>query len=150
MPACDGERFLRRTWALTHPTCMDRRVEVYFDGECPLCRREIAMLRRIDRHGAIRFTDIASPGFDPESVGVDYATLMARIHGRRANGELIEGVEVFRELYAAVGFRRLVALTRLPGIAQLLHLGYLLFAKNRFRLTGRCEGDVCQRPAAAA
>lgn len=129
---------------------MENRVEVYFDGECPLCRREVDMLRRLDRKHAIRFTDIAAPGFDPETVGVDYPTLMARIHGRRANGDLIEGVEVFRELYAAVGFRRLVALTRLPGIAQLLDLGYRLFAKNRFRLTGRCEADVCERPTAAA
>lgn len=108
------------------------------------------MLRRLDRRQAIRFTDIAAPDFDPQPVGVDHATLMARVHGRRANGELIEGVEVFRELYAAVGFRRLVALSRLPVIAQLLDLGYHLFAKNRLRLTGRCEGDVCERPAATA
>lgn len=108
------------------------------------------MLRRLDRRDAIRFTDIAAPGFDAASVGIDHASLMARIHGRRANGELIEGVEVFRELYSAVGFRRLVSLTRLPGIAQLLDLAYHLFAKNRLRLTGRCEAHVCERPTAAA
>ncbi len=33
-------------------------VEVFFDGECPLCMREIRMLRRLDRKDRIRFTDI--------------------------------------------------------------------------------------------
>lgn len=54
------------------------------------------------------------------------------------------GVEVFRRLYAAVGFGPLAALTRLPGVAQLLDLGYRWFAKNRLRLTGRCADGACE------
>ncbi|CAN5531408.1 DUF393 domain-containing protein [soil metagenome] len=135
---------------------MENRVEVFFDGECPLCRREIDMLRRIDRESRIRFTDIAAPGFDPKAFGLelDHAALMARIHGRRANGELIEGVEVFRELYAAVGFRRLVALSRLPIVRDVMNLGYRFFAKNRLRLTFRkapdCDTGVCKTHEQAA
>jgi predicted DCC family thiol-disulfide oxidoreductase YuxK len=122
--------------------------EVFYDGACPLCMREIAMLRRLDRRGRIRFSDIAADGFDAQArTGVDYAELMARIHGRLADGTLVTGVEVFRRLYAAVGFGPLVALTRLPGVAQLLELGYVWFAKNRLRLTGRCEDGTCAVPA---
>jgi hypothetical protein len=69
---------------------------------------------------------------------------MARIHARLPDGTLVEGVEVFRRLYAAVGFRPLVAITRLPGVAQLLELAYVLFARNRLRLTGRCTADACE------
>jgi predicted DCC family thiol-disulfide oxidoreductase YuxK len=57
---------------------------------------------------------------------------------------------VFRQLYAAVGFGRLVAVSRVPGISHLLRLGYHLFAKNRLRLTGRCADAGCQLPAARA
>lgn len=113
-------------------------VEVFFDGECPLCMREINMLRRRDRANRIIFTDIAAPSFDAAAVGIDYPTLMKRIHARLPSGELIEGVEVFRRLYGAIGFGALVALTRLPVVSQLLDLAYELFAKNRLRLTGRC------------
>jgi len=52
-------------------------------------------------------------------------------------------VEVFRHLYSAVGFGRLVSLTRLPVVREALHVGYLLFAKNRLRMTGRCMEDIC-------
>jgi predicted DCC family thiol-disulfide oxidoreductase YuxK len=66
-----------------------------------------------------------------------------RIHARLADGTIVEGVEVFRRLYAAVGFPRLVAITRLPGLAQRLDLGYRWFARNRLKLTGRCAEGAC-------
>lgn len=128
-------------------------VEVFYDGECPLCMREIRMLQRLDRAGRIGFVDIAHPEFDARSVGVAWGTLMERIHGRLPDGTLIEGVEVFRRLYAAVGFRRLVAMSRWPLVSQMFDLAYLVFAKNRLRLTGRCADAGCEvhaRPSALA
>jgi predicted DCC family thiol-disulfide oxidoreductase YuxK len=121
----------------------DFDIEVFYDGACPLCSREIDMLRRRDRRGRIRFTDIAAREFDAATVGTSWDALMARIHGRLPDGTLVEGVEVFRRLYAAVGFARLVRLSRAPGLSHLLELGYHLFAKNRLRLTGRCEDGAC-------
>jgi len=119
-------------------------VEVFFDGDCPLCRREIAMLQRLDARNAIAFTDIAAPGFDAAAIGKTHADLMARIHARLPDGSFVEGVEVFRRLYAAVGFERLVALTRLPGISSACDLAYHVFAKNRLRITGRrCDDTTC-------
>lgn len=121
--------------------------EVFFDGACPLCRREIALLRRLDRgRGRIRFTDIDAPDFDPAAIGRTHAELMAEIHGRLPDGSLVTGVEVFRQLYAAVGFGLLVAITRLPGIRFVLDAAYALFAKNRLRLTGRCTAESCELP----
>lgn len=116
-------------------------VEVFYDGDCPLCVREINMLKRLDRKQRIRFTNISTAEFDPTDTGLDWLTLMDRIHGRLPDGTLIEGVEVFRRLYSAVGFGPLVSLTRIPGISHLLDLGYHLFAKNRLKLTGRCVKD---------
>jgi predicted DCC family thiol-disulfide oxidoreductase YuxK len=106
----------------------DFAIEVYYDGECPVC---------------IRFVDITAPGFDPEQVGVPWEDLMDRIHGRLPDGTLVEGVDVFRCIYTAIGFSRIAALTRLPGIAQLLEVGYRAFARNRLRVTGRCRDDAC-------
>ncbi len=118
-------------------------VEVFHDGACPLCAREMRWLRRLDRHQRIRFTDISDPAFDPASTGLTFETLMARIHGRLPDGPVIEGVEVFRQLYAAAGFAKLAAFSRWPGVAQVMSAGYWLFAKNRLRLTGRCADRQC-------
>ena len=119
----------RPTWTL----------EMFHDGDCPLCNREVAMLRRLDKARRIKFTDIAGLGFDPSVYGKDLGTLMAEIHARRPDGSWIRGVEVFRQLYSEVGFGCLVNLSRLPVLSQVVGLGYRVFAKNRLRLTGRCN-----------
>ena len=101
---------------------MNFQIEVFYDGDCPLCLREIQFLRWLDRKNNIRFTDIAADTFNSDSVGISWETLMAKIHGRLPDGTIIEGVEVFRYLYSAVGFGLLVWPTRLPGISHLLDL----------------------------
>ncbi len=121
--------------------------EVFYDGECPLCMREIRMLQRMDRRSRIRFTDIAATDFDPATVEKTQPELMEEIHGRLPDGTLVSGVEVFRRLYAAVGLGAPVALTRLPGVSHALEAGYRVFAKNRLRLTGRCADGVCEVPS---
>lgn len=126
-------------------------VEVFYDGECPLCMREIRTLRRRDHAEKIQFTDIAAPDFDAGQHGTTQAALMDKIRGRLPDGTWIEGIEVFRRLWGAVGFRRLVTLSRLPGISHVLRGMYHLFAKNRLRLTGRCGPDgSCALPSGRA
>ncbi|QEG02363.1 hypothetical protein Mal15_64500 [Stieleria maiorica] len=122
----------------------DWQVEVFYDGECPLCLREIKLLRRLDRKHRIRFTDIADPSFSSASYGMTTNDFMDEIQGRLPSGEWITGVEVFRRLYAAVGLKPIVSLTRLPGISHGLEFGYRVFAKNRLRWTGRCDDGTCR------
>jgi predicted DCC family thiol-disulfide oxidoreductase YuxK len=118
-------------------------IEVFYDGGCPLCRREINMLMRRDQRRRIRFTDIDADSFNETDSGRSRDELMARIQGRLPDGTWIEGVDVFRRLYTAIGFGWLVSMTRLPVVSQLLDFGYRVFAKNRLRLTGRCSAESC-------
>lgn len=118
------------------------RVALYHDGGCPLCRREVAWMRRLDRgRGRVRFVDIADPAFDPTAAGRDRDTLMARIHARLPDGTWIEGVEAFRRVYGALGLGWVVAPTRLPGVRRLLDLAYQRFARRRYRR--RCDEGAC-------
>lgn len=129
---------------MSQPKKAGWQVEVFYDGECPLCLREIKMLRRMDRENGIRFTDITDPSFRPADYGKTMQDFMDEIQGRLPDGTWIVGLEVFRRLYSAIGLRPLVRLTRLPGIAHGLELGYRLFARNRLRLTGRCKTGACE------
>ena len=124
------------------------RINVFYDGACPLCMREIGMLRRRDKHHRIRFTDIADPSFDATAWGRTQAEFMARIQGQLSDGRWIDGVEVFRQLYSAVGLGALLAVTRLPGISYVAERVYDVFAKNRLRITGR--KNACTTDGACA
>lgn len=120
-------------------------LEVFYDEDCPLCKREVQLIRYMDRLNKILFTNIADPEFDAQKYGKTFDELMDEIHARLPDSRWVRGVEVFRKIYTIVGFRWLVFFTRLPGLSHLLELFYRIFARNRLRLTGRCnhQNSVC-------
>jgi predicted DCC family thiol-disulfide oxidoreductase YuxK len=116
-------------------------LEILYDGDCPLCSREIAGLRRLDRKGRLSFVDIAPSGFDPSRYGLDRAAVMGRIHAVLPDGRMVEGMEVFRRAYGAVGLGWLLAPSRWPGLRRVFDAAYRVFARNRLRWTGRREAS---------
>lgn len=124
---------------------------LFYDGECPFCVREVRWLLRRSREGRLGAIDIAAPDFDAAAFGGTPESFMARIHGRRGDGTMVVGMQVFREAYAAVGLGWLVAPTGWPILRPLFDAGYRWFARNRVRLGrmfGRgCEGGRCAIPA---
>lgn len=129
---------------------LQSRIEVFFDGDCPLCKREVTFLTKRDKHRRIIATDIAHADFDASKFERSHEEFMATIQGRLADETWISGVEVFRNLYAAVGFTRLVRISRFKPLAWILDLSYAFFAKHRLRLTGRCASAACSIPGTAA
>lgn len=113
----------------------DQRIEVFFDGACPICSREMAIVRKLDRNDEIACTDIAARDFDATGLGLDAEALNRQIHGRLGDGRIVTGVEVFRQVYGLLGFRRWVALSRRPWIARVLERLYAVFAKHRQTIT---------------
>ncbi|KAG5522893.1 hypothetical protein RHGRI_034891 [Rhododendron griersonianum] len=73
------------------------KVKMLYDGECPLCMREVNMLRERDKqYGAIKFVDISSDEYSPkENQGLDYETVMGRIHAILSDGTVVTDVENF-------------------------------------------------------
>ncbi|MHC4217107.1 MAG: thiol-disulfide oxidoreductase DCC family protein [Planctomycetota bacterium] len=113
------------------------------DGACPLCRREAALLQRLDRgRGRLVLEDIARPGYEPSDLGRTMDQLMGSIHGVLPDGTIVTGMEVFRRAYAAVGLGWLLAPTGWPGLRPLSDRIYRWFARNRLRITGRWS-DSC-------
>ncbi len=122
-------------------------IKILIDGECPLCRREADLLRRLDDdRGYIAMEDITARDFDPTHYGRNLDELMGQIHGVLPDGRIVTGVEVFRRAYAAVGYGWLLAPTTWPVLRPLADAFYRVFARYRLRLPGRragCESDRC-------
>lgn len=106
------------------------QVEVWFDGGCPLCRREIAMMQRLDRAGKIRFIDLTSADACP----LDPAVMLARFHARE-DGVMLSGAAAFAAMWRAIPLLRPLGLAaRPPAITALLEWAYVRFLKIRPRL----------------
>jgi predicted DCC family thiol-disulfide oxidoreductase YuxK len=106
----------------------------------------MGFLQKLDRKRRIQFTNIAAEDFDVATTGIPWSTLMEKMHARLPDGSFVTGVEAFRRVYAALGLGPLVWLSRAPGLRALLDVAYAKFAKNRLRLTGRCDSAGCTLP----
>lgn len=107
-------------------------VKVWYDGACPLCLREIALMRRLDRRGAISFVDVAA-GADP-SCPVDRAQLLARFHAEE-DGRILSGAAAFAAMWRAIPMLRPLGLAaRHPLVLRMLEAAYLRFLRLRPRL----------------
>jgi predicted DCC family thiol-disulfide oxidoreductase YuxK len=104
---------------------------VWHDGGCPLCRREIALMRRLDRRGKIDFVDVVQL---PEALcPIDRATMLARFHASE-NGQLLTGAAAFVAMWRAIPLLRPLGLAaRLPWLLAKLERLYSAFLRFRPR-----------------
>ena len=109
-------------------------VTLFHDGHCPFCQREVAWLEQHPRRERIRLIDIQADDFDAAAWGCSFEAMMGRLHLADAKGAWFVGMDASRALYAVLGYRRLVGLTMLPGLAWCFDRGYAFFARYRVRL----------------
>jgi predicted DCC family thiol-disulfide oxidoreductase YuxK len=127
------------------------KIKLLYDGDCPLCLREVNFLQRQDGgRGIVQFVNIADDAYDPaDHGGIDFETAMGRIHAVLADGTVIKNVEVFRQIYSFLGLGWIYAPTRWPVIGPLIDKLYDIWADWRLKVTGRpsLKTLVAQRQA---
>ncbi len=107
-------------------------VTVWYDGACPLCIREIALMRRLDGTAAIDFVDVAPEG---AACPIDRQLLLARFHAREGNGPILDGAAAFAAMWRAIPLLRPLGLmARNAWILAALERLYTVFLRVRPRL----------------
>ncbi|MGK7954763.1 MAG: thiol-disulfide oxidoreductase DCC family protein [Crocosphaera sp.] len=136
------------------------KVELLYDGDCPLCMREVRFLQKKDQgRGLVNLVDIADENYNPDDhFGVDYQSAMGRIHAILPDGTILTDIEAFRHVYEVLGMGWVYAITKLPIVGKVANWAYSIWAKLRLPLTGRpdletiiaqrnptkkCNSDVC-------
>lgn len=115
------------------------QIKLLYDGECPLCMREVEFLQKKDRgRGLIKFVDISDRNYNPaENAGIDFETAMGTIHAILPDETIITNLEVFRRVYTILGMGWIYSFTRLPVIGAIADRIYGIWAKWRLALTRR-------------
>ena len=123
-------------------------LSVWYDGDCPVCRQEVALYSRIDRQGRIDWIDIVAltDGQLPE--GKSRADLLGKFHARQDKGPWQIGVDAFAAIWARLpGLRWGAFLFRTPLIRQAAQLAYLGFLKwQRGHRARRGHGGAGETP----
>jgi predicted DCC family thiol-disulfide oxidoreductase YuxK len=129
---------------MAHSSASRSRLVVLFDGGCPLCRRTVRQLRRLDWLDRLAFVDAtnaharetAAPGLTEAEVMVEMYVVDER--GGRHGG--YDGYLKISRVVPVLWPFRIIGV--LPGVRSLGHAIYRRIAASRIR-RGRCTDDLC-------
>jgi ubiquinone biosynthesis monooxygenase Coq7 len=113
-----------------------KQLRVFFDGSCPMCRKEISIYQRADKSQNIEWFDVSieqhgsAAAADP--LPLPRQALLARFHVQTPNGELISGARGFIAMWRQLPKWRWAAFAcSVPGIPTILEVAYRGFLKIR-------------------
>lgn len=115
-------------------------IQVFYDGKCGLCRREIAYYKRIAPENIFEWVDITVDASSLEKIGVAYADGLKLLHARDAQGQLHVGVDAFLLIWQQIPrWRILATIVSLPIIRPVANSAYRRFAAWRFKRLAHCQ-----------
>jgi predicted DCC family thiol-disulfide oxidoreductase YuxK len=121
---------------------------IFFDGACPLCRREIAHYLRRDRGGRLAALDIAADPAPLAALGVTQRAALDALHVRDAAGRLHVGADAFLAIWERLPRWRLAAraIRAVPGASRLMEMAYRAVAPRRARIAAMlCAEGSCRK-----
>jgi predicted DCC family thiol-disulfide oxidoreductase YuxK len=111
---------------------IDPRPTLYYDGGCPVCRREVAMYRKQPGANAVHWVDAASCEPRDLGSGLTREAALERLHLRRPDGSLVSGGAAFSALWRALPrWSWLGRLFASKAGSWLLEAGYRVFLAVR-------------------
>lgn len=120
---------------------------IFFDGNCPLCFKEMRALKRHDQKNTIHLVDLHDSEAMLQFPEIDKARALRVLHGID-NDQLFLGLDVTVRAWSIVGKHRWLRMTRLPLIRLISDRFYLLFAKHRMKISAiffktQCSTSIC-------
>ena len=127
---------------------------LYFDGDCPLCAREIKLLRRRASEDRLQLVDMSQGGFEASALGFSHEQMQASLHARFADGRWVKGLDATLWAWRAAGLGAWAAPLTWRATRPLLSVAYRVFCRLRPHLnwlphpdgSQRCKDDVCAVP----
>ncbi|MDD5285414.1 MAG: DUF393 domain-containing protein [Desulfuromonadaceae bacterium] len=124
-------------------------IQLFYDGSCSVCAREIEHYLSLDHGGRLVAVNIKSPDFKPEPFHIPLEAFMYELHAIDRSGEVYRGIEAFRAIWQAFPDSTIYcimgSLINLPVINPVARLLYKGFALIRPYLPKRhsCDGGSC-------
>ncbi len=115
------------------------QVTVWYDNDCPLCVREIRLMRRLDRRQSVEFVSIQGATGCPISTD----ELMKGFHARERGEPVVSGAAAFAAMWRAIPvLRPLGLLARFRPVLWVLERMYRGFLVVRPWLQRRARQIV--------
>ena len=114
---------------------------IYYDGHCPLCMKEMQLLKHHDNKNSILFVDLHNHDFSKEHPHIITSEAIRILHGQLDTGELLLGLDVTCKAWSLVGKHKWLAILRWPLIRTIADLIYRVFARYRSKISYLLTGN---------
>ena len=123
------------------------RDTVLYDGHCRFCRSQIAVLRRLDLLGSLRFVSLHDAEVARDFPELSAEDLMRQMYVVDTVGRARGGAEAVRYLSRRLPLLWPLALPlHVPGSLPLWNALYRFVARHRYRIAGTCDDGACRLP----
>lgn len=116
----------------------DAKDVLFYDGSCPLCLREINLMRKYTNK-KIDFLDIHAHRFDETHPSQEL--LLRRLHLRTTDGKWLVGLDANVHAWSYNSYGKILKVLRWPIIKVMVDFVYFKWADRRY--TKRYDCDIC-------
>lgn len=112
---------------------------LFYDGDCPLCRRFKEWVNRLDTESAICALPLDAAELSTRFPHIDLQEARQRLTVCNKLDQVFHDVEALQQLtHILPGLRRLAWIYRLPGVTPTVQRAYRTVNRNRKRLCLQC------------
>ena len=125
----------------------NKELQVFYDGGCILCSKEIAYYKKKDLGKKIDFIDITDNTFNCENYSLDREKIFEKFHVLDSKGEIKTGVEAFCSIWETLNLFKFMQFIKTTWLGEtVLKLGYNTFLKVRPYLPrkNKCNSESCK------
>jgi predicted DCC family thiol-disulfide oxidoreductase YuxK len=124
------------------------QLQVFYDGLCVVCSKEIEHYQKQKGSENIEFIDIMKAAFKADSYGIDRDEVHRVMHVKKADGTFATRVDAFIEIWKVLPRYQILARLAQQNMFKIfLNQGYKLFAFARPYLPRKkseeCADDYC-------
>ncbi len=125
--------------------CQQPKLVVFYDENCPLCRRTVTVIHHFDISQAVDFKGLQTHATAyPQLAHIPSETLLTDLYSLDGKGVIRSGVNTYSHILMALGYTLPFGyLMTLPGIRHIAEGIYRKIADNRTRVV--CD-DQCAMP----
>jgi len=117
---------------------------IYYDGDCPLCMKEMQLLKRHDNKKYIHFIDLHNDNFSIDYPHINLSEAIRVLHGQLNTGKMLLGLDVTCKAWSLVGKHKWLTILRWPLIRIVADIIYRVFARYRSKISYLLTGNkIC-------
>lgn len=117
---------------------------LYYDGKCPLCAKEISLLRKL-KDASLELIDIHNDHYDSTLEGKVKGELLSILHFKTSKGDWLYGVDASLAAWQHTPYGWILMPLRWPLINIIVDRIYYKWANNRAcRLGYKDDGHVVE------